>query len=150
MNIFWLKPTAVDRKSAGLIVLLTVCSVLPAASAADRPQPTLRPGAPHLQSPRQSPAPVKRIEPRLAEFKRELASYKKNVSALQREVQRLQVQQRRLHTLARQLSSVGDDGQTLQFQLQQAMQKQQQIIQTLSNIMKKTSETQDSLVHNIK
>jgi len=143
-------PIATARCSPGLLFLLTVCLVAPAALAADRPPPAMQPGAPRSLPARPSRAPAERADPRLAAFKRELASYKTSVAALQREVQHLQAQQRRLHALARQLPSVGEDGQMLQLELQQTMNKQQQVIQTLSNILKKTGETQDSIVHNIK
>lgn len=150
MKLSRFQSPAAGRGAAALIVLLTAWLAAPAALAADRSQPVLQRSAPHALPSRQSRAPVKQVDPRVAEFKRELASYNTNVVAVQREVQRLEAQQRRLNALARQLSSVGEDGQMLQFQLQQAMNKQQQVIQTLSNILKKTSETQDSIVRNMK
>lgn len=95
-------------------------------------------------------APAARSAARTAAFERELASYQKNVAELQRSVQRLQVQQRRLGALARQLQTVGDDAQMMQIDLQNTLQKQQQMVQILSNITKRVHDIQSSIIRDMK
>jgi hypothetical protein len=48
------------------------------------------------------------------------------------------------------LNSMGDMSQLQQLQLQDAMQKQQQVIQTISNIMKNQHDTLKSIIQNLK
>ena len=55
-----------------------------------------------------------------------------------------------LKALERKLLTVQDDNQLLNMDLQQKMQKQSQILQTMSNLMKHMRDTQNSVIRNMR
>lgn len=126
---------------AGLTCLLAAFTV-PGHAA----EPLHRVAAPSRQL---QPASRTRMDPNLQAFRLELAAYRQDLAAVERRVRRMKARQQRLRDLASKLSGVADDGQMWESKLQSALQKQQQISQMMSNILKTMNDTAKSVINNM-
>ncbi len=80
----------------------------------------------------------------------ELKALQQTMAEVRRLSERLKKHQTRLAGLNSKMSSMGDESQMMQLQLQDAMNRQSQMMQIMSAIMKSMHDTQKSIINNMR
>ena len=124
---------------SGFIVILSTVPA-PDAAAADI---QLR------VTPRTHIAPSANAQPVTQSWQMEYAATAKTLEEADAVVRRLDMHQRKLKQLAIQLHSVGGDEQMAKLQLQDLLQKQQQLVQIMNNVSRQLRDTQMGMVRNM-
>jgi hypothetical protein len=94
--------------------------------------------------------PSANAQPVTQSWQMEYAATAKTLEEADAVVRRLDMHQRKLKQLAKQLHTVGGDEQKAKLQLQDLLQKQQQVMQTMSNVSRQLHDTQMGIVRNMR